>query len=68
MLESAKDLADLLLLEGDPLADLDLVVREKNFHVIMKEGSLYKNCADTAPIVNTVADEYELAGRAVPLQ
>jgi len=34
----------------------------------MKEGSLYKNCADTAPIVNTVVAEYELAGGAAPLQ
>jgi hypothetical protein len=59
-------LADLLLLDGDPLKDLDLVVREKNLHVIMKEGSLYKNCSDTSPIVNTVAVEYELAAGAAP--
>ena len=39
-------IADLLLVDGDPLADLDLVVHTKNLHVIMKEGSLYKdvNC------------------------
>jgi imidazolonepropionase-like amidohydrolase len=55
-------LADLLLVDGDPLKDLDLVVREKNLHVIMKEGSLYKNCADTAPLENTVAAEYAHAG------
>jgi hypothetical protein len=48
--------------DGDPLQDLDLVVREKNLHVIMKEGSLYKNCSDTAPIQNTVVAEYEHAG------
>jgi imidazolonepropionase-like amidohydrolase len=36
-------IADLLLVDGDPLKDLDLVVREKNLHVIMKEGSLYKD-------------------------
>jgi imidazolonepropionase-like amidohydrolase len=42
-------IADLLLVDGDPLKDLDLVVREKNLHVIMKEGSLYKDCSATAP-------------------
>jgi imidazolonepropionase-like amidohydrolase len=57
-------LADLLLVDGDPLEDLDLVVREKNLHVIMKEGSLYKNCADTAQLENTVVAEYERAGGA----
>jgi len=36
-------IADLLLVDGDPLTDLDLVVHEKNLHVIMKEGSLYKD-------------------------
>ena len=36
-------LADLLLVDGDPLEDLDRVVHEKNLHVIMKEGSLYKD-------------------------
>lgn len=36
-------IADLLLVDGDPLKDLDLVVHEKNLHVIMKEGMLYKN-------------------------
>jgi imidazolonepropionase-like amidohydrolase len=38
-------IADLLLVNGDPLKDLDLVVREKNLHVIMKDGVLYKNQA-----------------------
>jgi len=55
-------LADLLLVDGDPLEDLDLVVREKNLHVIMKEGSLYKNCSETAPSENAVVAEYEHAG------
>lgn len=41
-------LADLLLVDGDPLTDLDLVVHEKNLHVIMKEGSLYKDHSATA--------------------
>ena len=36
-------IADLLLVDGDPLKDLDLVVHEKNLHVIMKEGLFYKD-------------------------
>ncbi len=37
-------LADLLLVDGDPIKDIDLVADpEKNFLVIMKDGKLYKN-------------------------
>src|SRR3954453_20370385 len=37
-------LADLLLVDGDPLADLKLVADPaKNFVVIMKDGKVYKN-------------------------
>ena len=36
-------IADLLLVSGDPLKDLDLLVHEKNLHVIMKDGALYKD-------------------------
>jgi len=36
-------IADLLLADGDPLQDLDLLVHERNLHVIMKDGALYKN-------------------------
>ena len=37
-------LADLLLVDGDPLANLDLVADPaKNFVVIMKDGKIYKN-------------------------
>jgi len=37
-------LADLLLVEGNPLEDLDLVADpENNFKVIMKDGKVYKN-------------------------
>ena len=43
-------IADLLLVDGDPLKDLDLVVHEKNLHVIMKEGLLYK---DTSVVTST---------------
>ena len=45
-------IADLLLVDGDPLEDLDLVVHEKNLHVIMKEGSLYKDHSESAVIEN----------------
>lgn len=37
-------LADLLLVDGDPLADIKLVADpDKNFLVIMKDGRIYKN-------------------------
>jgi imidazolonepropionase-like amidohydrolase len=37
-------LADLLLVDGDPLRNLQLVADpERNFKVIMKDGSVYKN-------------------------
>jgi imidazolonepropionase-like amidohydrolase len=37
-------LADLLLVDGDPLANLNLVADpQKNFLVIMKDGKIYKN-------------------------
>jgi imidazolonepropionase-like amidohydrolase len=37
-------LADLLLVDGDPIADINLVADPaKNFLVIMKDGKIYKN-------------------------
>ena len=37
-------LADLLLVDGDPVADINLVADPaKNFVVIMKDGAIYKN-------------------------
>ncbi|WP_353197824.1 amidohydrolase family protein [Parapedobacter defluvii] len=37
-------LADLLLVDGDPLKDLSLIANpEKNFLLIMKDGQIYKN-------------------------
>ena len=37
-------LADLLLVDGDPIANLDLIGDPaKNFVVIMKDGKAYKN-------------------------
>jgi imidazolonepropionase-like amidohydrolase len=36
--------ADMLLVDGNPLKDIDLVVNpDKNFVVIMKDGKVYKN-------------------------
>lgn len=37
-------LADLLLVDGNPLEDIDLVAdAESNFKIIMKNGQIYKN-------------------------
>jgi imidazolonepropionase-like amidohydrolase len=36
-------LADLLLVDGDPLANLDLIADQRNLVVIMKDGRIYKN-------------------------
>jgi imidazolonepropionase-like amidohydrolase len=38
-------LADLLLVNGDSLANLDLIADQRNLVVIMKDGKLYKNSA-----------------------
>ena len=40
-------LADLLLVDGDPIADIGLIADPaKNFVVIMKDGRIYKNTVD----------------------
>jgi imidazolonepropionase-like amidohydrolase len=36
-------LADLLLVDGDPLADLSVLLKPERLLVIMKDGALYKN-------------------------
>ena len=36
-------LADLLLVDGDPLENIQLVADPTNFVVIMKAGKIYKN-------------------------
>jgi len=37
-------LADLILVDGNPLENLDLIADpDKNFVVIMKDGKVYKN-------------------------
>jgi imidazolonepropionase-like amidohydrolase len=36
-------IADILVVNGDPLKDLDMMVHEKNLIVIMKDGALYKD-------------------------
>jgi hypothetical protein len=38
-----------------PLKNVDLAVHENNLHVIMKEGSLYKDHSETAVIENVPA-------------
>ncbi|MBJ3784294.1 metal-dependent hydrolase family protein [Devosia sediminis] len=42
-------LADLLLVDGNPLEDLGLVADPANFVVIMKDGVIYKNTLDEEP-------------------
>ncbi len=40
-------LADLLLVNGNPLENLELIADpENNFHIIMKNGNIYKNMTD----------------------
>jgi imidazolonepropionase-like amidohydrolase len=41
-------IADLLLVSGDPVKNVDILVDEKNLHVIMKGGELYKDISKTA--------------------
>jgi imidazolonepropionase-like amidohydrolase len=37
-------LADLLVVDGNPINDIELVTRpDKNFMFIMKDGNIYKN-------------------------
>ncbi|MNU03091.1 hypothetical protein D3C72_2470020 [compost metagenome] len=36
-------LADLLLVDGDPLENLELIADPENFVVIMKDGQIYKD-------------------------
>jgi imidazolonepropionase-like amidohydrolase len=50
-------LADLLLVDGDPLQDLDLLVHEANLHVIMKDGGLYKDISAAVPARQALAAE-----------
>ena len=40
-------LADLLLVDGDPIANINLVANPANFVVIMKGGKVYKNTLPT---------------------
>ena len=41
-------LADLLLVDGDPIANINLVAGpDKNFVVIMKDGTICKNTLST---------------------
>ena len=40
-------LADLLLVDGDPLADSSVLLDANRIELIMKDGTLYKNALDT---------------------
>ena len=42
-------LADLLLVDGNPLDDLDIVADPENFVVIMKDGVIFKNTLESTP-------------------
>jgi len=47
-------LADLLLVDGNPLEHLDLVADpDKNFRVIMKDGTIYKNTLTPPSVVSS---------------
>ncbi|WP_114152253.1 metal-dependent hydrolase family protein [Chromobacterium haemolyticum] len=47
-------LADLLLVDGNPIADIKLIENPaKNFTVIMKDGVIYKNTMRKAPLPNS---------------
>jgi imidazolonepropionase-like amidohydrolase len=41
-------LADLLLVDGDPLADLSILLNPDRLAVIMKDGQIYKNTRGAA--------------------
>jgi len=44
MTEKTFNLADMILVDGNPLEDIDFVADpDKNFVVIMKDGKIYKN-------------------------
>lgn len=38
--------ADILLVDGDPLQDIEVMTDDKNFDLIMKDGRIYKNTLD----------------------
>ena len=50
-------LADLLLVDGDPLADLSLLVGPEALAMIMKDGRIYKDPAEYARSARQVAAE-----------
>jgi len=49
-------LADLLLVDGDPLANINLIADPaKNLLIIMKDGKIYKNTLGSTPQAATGA-------------
>jgi imidazolonepropionase-like amidohydrolase len=52
----AEALADLILVNGDPIANLELMGEpDKNFLVIMKDGKIYKNILNATPQFTAVS-------------
>jgi len=49
-------IADLLLVNGDPLQDLAMMVDENNLLVIMKDGQLYKDNSKAAKVSKQAAE------------
>lgn len=46
-------LADLLLVDGNPLENIDLIADpDKNLVLIMKDGKVYKNTIDNSVMAN----------------
>jgi imidazolonepropionase-like amidohydrolase len=41
-------LADLLMVDGDPLSDPKLLLNKNNIHTIMKDGALHKHSFKTS--------------------
>ena len=57
-------LADLLLVDGNPLENLDLVADpERNFLVIMKDGRIYKNALAKSQPALTVTPQTDPENR-----
>ena len=40
---SALMLADILLWDGNPLENIDLILDESKLHLVMKDGKIYKD-------------------------
>jgi imidazolonepropionase-like amidohydrolase len=50
-------LADLLLVDGNPLDDLSILVGPQRLAMIMKDGQMHKDPASHEPVAQQVAAE-----------